>query len=394
MMRYLTSGESHGQALLGILEGVPSGLSISEKMINRDLARRQRGYGRGGRMKIEKDQVEIVAGVRRGVSLGSPIGMIIRNRDWVSWQDVMAVEGSEGREVESVTRPRPGHADLSGAIKYSHTDIRNVLERASARDTAMRVAVGSIAKLLLGEFGIDAISHVVEIGGVRAGYEGIPPAALFSRAERSELRCADHTVEREMIKVIDSAREKGDTVGGIFEIIVTNPPVGLGSYSQWDRRLSARLAMALASIQAIKGVEIGMGFEAARLPGSKVHDEVYYRRPKEQGSGKNEGFFRKTNNAGGIEGGITNGEDIIMRAAMKPIATLYKPLKSVDIATKRQFKASIERSDICAVPAASVIGEAVVAFEVANAMLEKFGGDSVMEIKRNYKAYMNYVKGF
>lgn len=384
-MRYLTGGESHGQLLLGILEGVPASLHISEEIINKDLSRRQSGYGRGERMKIEKDQVEIVSGVRKGISLGSPIGMIIRNRDWASWQEVMAVKG-EG-EGPLVTRPRPGHADLPGAIKYSHSDLRNVLERASARDTAMRVAVGAIAKLFLGEFGIDVISHVVEIGGVRARHEDIPRTRLFRKAERSELRCADQAAEREMIKKIDSAREKGDTVGGIFEVIATNPPIGLGSYAQWDRRLGARLAMSLMSIQAIKGVEIGMGFEAARLPGSKVHDEIYY--------GKSKGrFFRKTNNAGGIEGGITNGEDIVIRGAMKPIATLYKPLRSVDITTKRRFKASIERSDICAVPAASVIGEAVVALELAGAMLEKFGGDSMKEINRNYKAYMDYVGKF
>ncbi len=385
MMRYLTGGESHGQLLLGILEGVPAGLHISEEIINKDLSRRQSGYGRGGRMKIEKDQVEIVSGVRKGISLGSPIGMIIRNRDWASWQEVMAVKG-EG-EGPLVTRPRPGHADLPGAIKYSHSDLRNVLERASARDTAMRVAVGAIAKIFLGEFGIVVISHVVEIGGVRARHEDIPRTRLFKKAERSELRCADQAAEREMIKKIDSAREKGDTVGGIFEIIVTNPPIGLGSYAQWDRRLGARLAMAVASIQAIKGVEIGTGFEAARLPGSKVHDEIYY--------GKSKGrFFRKTNNAGGIEGGITNGEDIVIRGAMKPIATLYKPLRSVDITTKRRFEASIERSDICAVPAAAVIGEAVVALELAGAMQEKFGGDSVREMKRNYEAHTEYVKDF
>ncbi len=384
-MRYLTGGESHGQLLLGILEGVPAGLHISEEIINRDLARRQLGYGRGGRMKIEKDQVEIVSGVRKGISLGSPIGMIIRNRDWVSWQEVMAVKGAG--EGPLVTRPRPGHADLPGAIKYSHSDLRNVLERASARDTAMRVAVGAIAKLFLGEFGIDVISHVVEIGGVRARHEEIPRTRLFRIAEKSQLRCADQAAERLMIKKIDSAKEKGDTVGGIFEIIVTNPPTGLGSYAQWDRRLGARLAMSIMSIQAIKGVEIGTGFEAARLPGSKVHDEIYYRKSRGR-------FFRKTNNAGGIEGGITNGEDIVIRGAMKPIATLYKPLRSVDIITKRRFEASIERSDICAVPAASVIGEAVVALELAVAMQEKFGGDSIREMKRNYEAHMQYVNDF
>jgi len=391
-MRYLTGGESHGQLLVGILEGVPAGLSISEEIINRDLARRQSGYGRGGRMKIEKDQVEIVSGVRKGISLGSPIGMIIRNRDWASWQEVMAVKGEGVGSV--VTRPRPGHADLPGAIKYAHNDIRNVLERASARETAMRVAVGAIAKLLLGEFGIGVISHVVEIGGVRARHEDIPRTRLFRKAEKSQLRCADQTAEIEMIKKIDSAKEKGDTVGGIFEIIATNPPIGLGSYAQWDRRLGARLAMSIMSIQAIKGVEIGTGFEAARLPGSKVHDEIYCKKLKDKSSKIKGEFYRKTNNAGGIEGGITNGEDIVIRGAMKPIATLYKPLRSVDIITKRRFEASIERSDICAVPAASVIGEAVVALELAVAMQEKFGGDSIREMKRNYEAHLEYVKDF
>lgn len=391
-MRYLTGGESHGQLLLGILEGVPAGLHISEEIINKDLARRQSGYGRGERMKIEKDQVEIVSGVRKGISLGSPIGMIIRNRDWASWQEVMAVKGAG--EGPLVTRPRPGHADLPGAIKYSHSDLRNVLERASARETAMRVAVGAIAKLFLGEFGIDVISHVVEIGGVRARHEDISRTRLFRIAEKSQLRCADQAAEMEMIKKIDSAKEKGDTVGGIFEIIATNPPIGLGSYAQWDRRLGARLAMSIMSIQAIKGVEIGTGFEAARLPGSRVHDEIYYRKLKVQSSKIKGEFYRKTNNAGGIEGGITNGEDIVIRGAMKPIATLYKPLRSVDIITKRRFEASIERSDICAVPAASVIGEAVVALELAVAMQEKFGGDSVREMKRNYEAHTEYVQNF
>jgi len=397
-LRYLTGGESHGRLLLGIVEGIPSGLPLTVEAINTDLARRQRGYGRGGRMRIEKDQVEIVAGVRHGKTLGGPIGLMIQNKDWENWQRIMSVTPNEaGSTQRVVTKPRPGHADLVGAIKYGHEDIRNVLEKASARETAMRVAVGAVAKQLLEQFGMKVISHVVEIGGVRAGPGGgADPEEIFKRAEESEVRCADPQATEQMMARIKEAKLKGDTLGGVFEVVVTHPPIGLGSYSQWDRRLNARLAMALMSIQAIKGVEIGLGFEVARRFGSEVHDEIFYNKPKGKGSKSKEpaGFYRKTNNAGGIEGGVTNGQNIILRAAMKPIATLYAPLKSVDIVTKEPFEATIERSDVCSVPAAGVVGEAVVAFEMAAEMIQKFGGDSLAEMKRNCEAYIEGVKKF
>lgn len=386
MLRYLTAGESHGKLLIGILEGIPAGLSLTSEDINRDLARRQRGYGRGGRMKIEHDTVEIVSGVRKGKTLGSPIGLLIQNRDWENWQERMAVEPGEIEEKQKVTKPRPGHADLSGVIKYGHDDVRNALERASARDTATRVAVGAVAKRLLEEFEMRVFSHVVGIGDVKAIPGQLAPERLHELAEKSEVRCADQEASKKMIQRIDEAKAKGDSLGGIFEVIVTKPPIGLGSYAQWDRRLTARLAMALMSIQAMKGVEVGEGFESARRFGSEVHDEIFYDKKARHG------FYRKTNRAGGIEGGMSNGEDIILRTAMKPIATLYKPLQSVDLKTKEPFKATIERSDICTVPAASVIGEAVVAFEIASAMVEKFGGDSLKEMKHNFKGYMDYVR--
>jgi chorismate synthase len=390
MLRYLTAGESHGKLLIGILEGIPAGLSLTSDDINRDLARRQRGYGRGGRMKIEHDTVEIVSGVRKGKTMGSPIGLLIQNRDWENWQERMAVEPGEINEKQKVTKPRPGHADLSGVIKYGHDDVRNSLERASARDTATRVAVGAVAKRLLEEFEMSVFSHVVEIGDVVTSTGTMHPAPtpekLHKLAEESEVRCADLEASKKMIQKIDEAKAKGDSLGGIFEVIVTNPPIGLGSYVQWDRRLTARLAMALMSIQAMKGVEVGLGFESARRFGSEVHDEIFYDKKARRN------FYRKTNRAGGIEGGMTNGEDIVLRTAMKPIATLYKPLQSVDLKTKEPFKATIERSDICTVPAASVIGEAVVAFETASAMVEKFGGDSLQEMKHNFKGYMDYVR--
>ena len=396
-LRYLTGGESHGRLLLGIVEGIPSGLPLTAEAINTDLARRQRGYGRGGRMRIEKDQAEIVAGVRHGKTLGGPIGLIIQNKDWENWQQVMSVSPEEEvSEKRVVTKPRPGHADLVGAIKYGHQDIRNVLEKASARETAIRVAVGAVAKQLLGEFGIKVISHVVEIGGVRASGQSIDPDTIVRQAEASEVRCADPQATGQMVARIKEAKLKGDTLGGVFEVVVTQPPIGLGSYSQWDRRLNARLAMALMSIQAIKGVEIGLGFEVARRFGSEVHDEIFYTRTRLKGQKKEgiTGFYRKTNNAGGIEGGVTNGQDIVLRAAMKPIATLYSPLKSVDILTKEAFEATVERSDVCSVPAAGVVGEAVVAFEIAAEMIHKFGGDSLTEMKRNYEAYLETVKNF
>ncbi len=386
MLRYLNGGESHGKCLLAILEGVPSGLSLTPDMVNHDLARRQKGYGRGGRMRVEEDRVEFSCGVRHGKTLGNPIGLMILNKDWENWKEVMAVEPSSVPPAKVVTRPRPGHADLVGAIKYGHRDIRNVIEKASARETAIRVAVGGVAKAVLAQFGMRVVSYTTEIGGIVARKPDDPMEA-YDRAETSDVRCPEKEAGARMVEQIRTAKHRGDTLGGVFEVVVTNPPIGLGSYAQWDRRLGARLAMAAMSIQAMKGVEIGMGFEAARRFGSEVHDDIYY----EPGGA---GFFRKTNNAGGLEGGITNGQPIVLRVAMKPISTLYNPKQSVDIETKEAFDATVERSDICTVPAAGVVGEAVIAFEMANAMMEKFGGDSLEEMKRNYDAYQASVRAF
>ena len=386
MLRYLNGGESHGKCLLAILEGVPAGLPLTPDTVNHDLARRQKGYGRGGRMRVEEDRVEFSCGVRHGRTLGNPIGLMIPNKDWENWKEVMAVEPSSVPPAKVVTRPRPGHADLVGAIKYGHRDIRNVIEKASARETAIRVAVGGVAKAVLAQFGMRVVSYTTEIGGIVARKPDDPMEA-YDRAETSEVRCPEKEAGARMVEQIRTAKHRGDTLGGVFEVVVTNPPIGLGSYAQWDRRLGARLAMAAMSIQAMKGVEIGMGFEAARRFGSEVHDDIYY----EPGGA---GFFRKTNNAGGLEGGITNGQPIVLRVAMKPISTLYNPKKSVDIETKEAFDATVERSDICTVPAAGVVGEAVIAFEMANAMMEKFGGDSLEEVKRNYDAYQASVRAF
>jgi chorismate synthase len=392
-MRYLTAGESHGRELTAIIEGMPAGLEVASSAIDRELARRQSGYGRGGRMKIEIDRVEITSGVRHGKTLGSPIALVVRNKDWENWTEIMSpgIVAAVSDKM-AVTRPRPGHADLTGGLKYGHRDLRNVLERSSARETTMRVAAGSIARRLLDEFGIGVYSWVTEIGGVKGELNG-SPAALFKGAESSLVRCPDTAASKAMMKAIDKAKAGGDSLGGAFEVVLTGVPPGLGSYVQWDRKLDAKLAFALMSIQAIKGAEVGLGFKVASLPGSQVHDEISY-----AGKGKSErfwprrpGFSRKTNNAGGIEGGMSNGEPIVLRAAMKPIPTLYKPLRSVDIETKKPFKASVERSDTCAVPAAAVIAEAVVAFEVASAFLEKFGGDSVSEIERNYTGYLDEI---
>ncbi len=386
MLRYLNAGESHGQCLIAVLEGVPAGLPLTAEMVNVDLTRRQGGYGRGGRMRIEKDRVEFSCGVRKGKTLGNPIGLVIRNKDWENWKHVMAVEPGPVVTEKVITRPRPGHADLVGAIKYGHRDIRNVLEKASARETAIRVAVGAVAKALLAEFDIRIVSYTMEIGGIVAP-KVEDPLLAYERAEDSQVRCPDPVAGEKMVEQIRFAKHKGDTLGGIFEVVVTNLPIGLGSYAQWDRRLSARLAMAAMSIQAMKGVEIGLGFEAARRFGSEVHDDIYHDAEEKR-------FVRKTNNAGGLEGGITNGQPIVIRVAMKPIATLYSPKDSVDIETKEPFEATVQRSDICTVPAAGVVGEAVIAFEMANAMIEKFGGDSLDEMKRNFEAYQAYVKEF
>ncbi len=384
MLRYLTAGESHGELLMGILEGMPAGLLIRVTDIDNDLGRRQMGYGRGGRMKIEKDTVKIFTGVRWGRSLGSPIGLMIRNKDWDNWRAKMSPDAAFLNNAEPVTRPRPGHADLAGAMKYGATDIRNILERSSARETAMRVAVGAVCKRLLDEFGISIISHVISIGGVYAKGEKLSVREIRRKIENSELRCADYEAEKRMKKKIDEAQRAGDSLGGIVEVIISGVPVGLGSHVHWDRKLDARLASALMSIQAMKGVEVGSGFGVANRPGSSVHDEIFWT-PKN-------GFFRKTNNAGGIEGGMSNGEDIVLRAAMKPIPTLMKPLRSVELESKKPFKASVERSDVCAVPAAGVVGEAVAAFEIAAAMIEKFGGDSLDEMKRNCEQYQKDLR--
>jgi chorismate synthase len=385
--RFLTAGESHGEALTAVIDGVPAGLGLTEEHLNEDLARRQRGYGRGGRMKIERDQAHISSGVRWGVTLGSPITLTVQNRDWENWKQTMAVgEPPAGAPPKTITRPRPGHADLAGAMKYGHRDIRNVLERSSARETTARVAVAGVAKRLLREFGITILSHVTEIGGVHIGPLEVAWDEVRSRAEVSEVRCADPAAEIAIIEAIDRAKEAGDTLGGVFEVVALGCPVGLGSYVQWDRKLDGRLARAFCSIHAIKGAEIGMGFEAARRPGSQVHDEILFDRDS--------GFHRRSNSAGGLEGGVTNGQPVVVRAAMKPISTLRKPLQSVDMATKETVEAVVERSDVCAVPAAGVVGEAMMALVLVEAFLEKFAGDSIDEIHRNYQGYVDYLKSW
>ncbi|RMF96217.1 MAG: chorismate synthase [Candidatus Schekmanbacteria bacterium] len=395
MLRYLTAGESHGKLINAILEGVPSGLKVTGEEINNELRRRQQGYGRGGRMKIERDEVEITAGVRFGITTGAPLSMIIRNRDWENWKSRMSILPRREKEPP-LTLPRPGHADLAGGLKYLEKDMRNILERSSARETACRVAVGTVARKLLKCFDIRIISTVLQIGNVRA--ENIPtnPAEVYRKSEKSDVRCADSKAAEKMRSAIDEAKKNGDSLGGVFQIIVTNPPPGLGNSFQWDKKLDARLAFALMSIQAIKGVEIGAGFKCAELPGSKVHDEIFYRKPRSSSlrGRKTGGFYRRTNNAGGIEGGISNGENIIVNAVMKPIPTLVKSLRSVDLETAKTARAAVERSDVCAVPAASVVGEAVVAYEIANAFLEKFGGDSLTEIKKNFKLYIEAVNRY
>lgn len=384
MLRYLTAGESHGKSLIAILEGMPSDLKVDPAKIDKELKRRQAGYGRGKRMEIEKDRVKILSGMRGGKTLGSPISLSIPNRDWENWKSVMdPIKPSKGGRV---TRPRPGHADLVGALKYDQKDIRNVLERASARETAARVAIGAIAKILLSEFGVSIISQVIQIGAIKAKVESLKIGEIKRRAADSKVSCPDREADRLMIEEIDRVRKKGDTLGGIFEIIATGLPIGLGSYVHPDRRLDGKLAQGLMSIPAAKGVEIGLGFKASELLGSEVQDEIFYE--------KRRGFYRRTNNAGGLEGGVTNGEPLRIKVAMKPISTLQRPLSSVDLITKKESKATIERADVCVVPAAAVIGESAVAFEISNAMLEKFGGDSLSEIRRNYEGYAKQVRQF
>jgi len=387
-MRFLTAGESHGPMLVGIIEGLPAGLTIEEDYINQQLARRQGGYGRGGRMSIEKDRVKFLSGVRFGQTTGSPLALAIENRDWPNWQKVMSPDPLDETGERKVTRPRPGHADLAGGLKYLHRDLRNVLERASARETAMRVAIGSIAALLLRHFGIESASWVAALGGITAR----PPQPEWSagmikeKTASSPLYCPDPQAEKLMLKKIDEAAEQGDTLGGVFEMLIEGVPPGLGSHVHWDRRLDSRLAGALMSVPAIKGVEIGLGFAAAERPGSMVHDAIVF---DERGK-----LSRSANHAGGLEGGITNGQNIMIRAAMKPIPTLKKPVRSIDLASGQPSFAAVERADVCAVPAASVVGEAVVAWELARSFLEKFSGDSLSEVELAWGSYMSLLKEY
>lgn len=387
-MRYLTAGETHGPQLTAIIEGLPSNLNVLAEEINNQLARRQKGYGRGLRMQIEKDTVNIVGGVRHGKTTGAPVALVVENKDWAHWTKVMSVEPveEENEGKRRVNRPRPGHADLNGGLKYNQRDLRNILERSSARETTVRVAVGAIARAFLAEFGIKVAGQVIRIGEVEAVRQELPLDELIRLTEESPVRVTDKGAEARMMAAIDQAKSEGDTLGGIVEVIVEGVPVGLGSHVQWDRKLDGRIAQAVVSIQAFKGVEFGIGFEAASTKGSKLHDEILY--------SEEEGFNRRTNRAGGLEGGMTTGEPIVVRGVMKPIATLYKALPSVDIDTKEVFTAQIERSDTCAVPAAGVIMENVVAWVVAQAFMEKFGGDSIEEIRRNYTSYLEQVKEY
>jgi len=387
-VRYLTAGETHGPQLTAIVEGLPSNLKIDFEELNYQLHRRQLGHGRGKRMQIEKDTARIVGGVRHGRTTGAPVALVIENKDWQNWSHVMNVEPVEGTEEElrRVHRPRPGHADLNGGLKYNLTDLRNVLERSSARETAARVAVGALARQLLAEFGIKIAGQVIRIGEIEAKRYDLPIDEIARITEESPVRVVDKEAEAKMIEYIDKIRSEGDSIGGVVEVIVEGVPVGLGSHVQYDRKLDARIAMAVVSINAFKGVEFGIGFEAGRLPGSKVHDEILY--------SEDRGYYRASNRLGGFEGGMTNGMPIVVRGVMKPIPTLLKPLASVDIDTKQPFKAQVERTDSCAVPAASVVMEHVVAWEVANAFLEKFGGDSMEEIRANYEQYLKQLERY
>jgi chorismate synthase len=382
MFRFLTAGESHGKALTVIVEGLPAGLPLTEDYIAQDLRRRQGGYGRSQRQQIEEDRAEILSGVRHGLTLGSPISLVIRNRDWPNWQETMQVEPVT-EAPERLTRLRPGHADLAGAMKYGLDDVRNVLERASARETAARVAAGTVARRLLEEFGIALHSHTLAIGDVTAPQEGEPD---WTAVEQSPVRCAQSEASQRMVRAIDVAREAGDSLGGVFEVWATEVPIGLGSHVQWDRRLDGRLAQAVMGIHAVKGMEIGGGFALARLPGSQAHDVIL---PADQWGDRP--WQRATNRAGGLEGGMTNGEPITVRAALKPISTLAKPLPSADLDTGEAIEAHYERSDVCVVPATGVIGEAMVAIVLAEAMLEKFGGDHIEETKRNHQGYLKTI---
>ena len=391
MLRFHTAGESHGQGLLAFLSGLPAGLPVDSAYVNLELKRRQGGYGRGGRMKIESDAAQFLSGVRHGRTVGSPIAILIENRDWENWKEALAVEDNpETRaKYKPLSPPRPGHADLAGCLKFNLRDARYVLERASARETAARVALGALAKLFLKQFGIEAASHVVAVGRVALASEPVPFERILALRDREEiaLNCVDAETEARMKAEVDEAMKTRDTVGGTFEVVAHGVPAGLGSCAQWDEKLDGQLAQAVMSIQAVKGVEIGTGIENAATFGSKVHDEIGYSRGDAR-------FTRKSNRAGGLEGGITNGEDVVVRGYLKPISTLRQPLESVDFETKDPVKAAYERSDVCVVPAAGVVGEAMVALVLARAFLEKFGGDSLEETRRNFDAYMKQVREF
>jgi chorismate synthase len=386
-LRYLTSGETHGPQLTAIIEGLPSNLTLDFDQINFQLHRRQKGYGRGRRMQIEKDTARFAGGVRHGKTTGAPVALVVENNDWKNWTSIMGIEPVETEEAKRrVNRPRPGHADLNGGLKYNQRDLRNILERSSARETTMRVAVGAVAREFLAQFGIKTACQVIRIGEVEVKREELPLDELIRVTEESQVRVTDKDAEAAMITAIDAAKNDGDTLGGIVEVIIEGVPVGLGSHVQWDRKLDGKIAQAVLSIQAFKGVEFGIGFEAASRRGSQVHDPIRY--------SEEEGFRRMSNRAGGFEGGMTTGEQIIVRGVMKPISTLYKPLQSVDIDTKEEFTAQVERSDTCAVPAAAVIMENVIAWEVANAFMEKFGGDSLEEIRNNLQNYLKQVENY
>jgi len=390
MLRYFTSGESHGEALVAFLSGLPAGLAVDQGFLDRDLWRRQQGYGRGGRMKIETDKAHILSGVHHGITIGSPIAVLLENKDWKNWQESLPVAEGDPTKHKAVKSPRPGHADLAGALKYNFSEARYVLERASARESAARVAVGALAKLLLREFGIEVLSHVISVGSAslenEVSWEQIKAVANLNEIL---LSCADPDTEQRMKEEVDKVLRTGDSVGGVFEVVAHNVPPGLGTYAQWDERLDAMLAAAVMSLQAVKAVEIGSGISAAASPGSQVHDEIGY-----EAKSRYTKFSRAHNNAGGIEGGVSNGEEIRVRGYLKPISTLRRPLQSVDFATREPVKAAYERSDVCVVPAAGVAAEAMVALTLARAALEKFGGDSVLETKRNFEGYIEQLQNY
>ncbi|MBN2241318.1 MAG: chorismate synthase [Acidobacteria bacterium] len=390
MLRFLTAGESHGKSLVAVVEGLPGGLAIDEEFINFQLRRRQLGFGRGERMKIERDRIQILSGIRHGKTLGSPVSFLIENRDWAQWQVAMSAQPvSASADTRSVTRPRPGHADLAGALKYQAADIRDILERASARETASRVAVGALCRILLMHFGIQIASHVTAVGNVRIAdkFQELKGSEILEIDPESSIRCADPEASARMTSAIAASKESGDTLGGEAEIVAVGVPAGLGSHVQWDRKLDGRIAQAMLSIPSAKGLELGWAFAASRSPGSAVHDEIIY-------DAREKRFHHPTNRAGGVEGGISNGEDIRVRLYLKPIPTLRKPLRSIDVATKRESAAATERSDSCVVPAAGVVGEAMLGYVLADAFLEKFGGDSIREIEFNFMNYLRLVEEY